>query len=135
MKKFVIPAVSVLILAFLIAGCGKTSAPTTQGNNTGGGACTKVEMAATTFVQSTCTIKVGDSLQFVDPSGTGGFHILCLGKNQTCTADPNGPTELNTSGGVTFQAGDTKSYTFSKAGTFAVTCTVHPNMDVTVTVQ
>lgn len=133
MKKFIIPVVSVLVLAFVVAGCGKSTAGTSTGG--GGGACTKIEMAATTFVQSTCTIKAGDSLQFVDPTSTGGYHILCFGKDQTCTANADGPAELNTAGGVTFNGGDTKSYTFTKAGTYEVTCTIHPDMNVTITVQ
>jgi plastocyanin len=108
MKKFIIPAVSVLVLAFVVAGCGKSTAGTSTPGG-GGGACTKIEMAATTFVQSTCTIKA--------------------------VANPNGPAELNTAGGVTFNGGDTKSYTFATAGTYEVTCTIHPDMNVTITVQ
>lgn len=132
MKKFIIPAVSVLILAFVIAGCGKSIGSTSpQGNSN----CTKVDMAATTFAQSSCTAKAGATIQFADPTATGGFHILCFGNNQTCVANPNGPTELNTAGGVTFNAGDTKSYTFAKPGTYVVTCTVHPSMNVTITVK
>jgi plastocyanin len=137
MKKLFLPLASLLLLAFVIAGCGK-SVGSTSGNQSTTSGCTggKIEMASVDFVQHTCTIKAGDQITFVDPTSTGGFHILCFGHNQTCAANANGPAELNSSGGVNFTAGDpNKSYTFSTAGTYEVTCTVHPNMNVTITVQ
>jgi plastocyanin len=93
-------------------------------------------MASATFVQQTCTIKAGDQVTFVDPSGTGNYHLLCFGKDQACVSNAAGPAALNTSSGVTFNAGDPpKSFTFATAGTYEVTCTVHSNMNVTITVQ
>lgn len=133
-KLIVLPLASLVVLAFVLAGCGKpiggTQTPTASSGCTGG----KVEMASVNFVQHTCTIKAGDQVTFVDPS-TGGYHVLCFGKDQTCTANPNGPAELNASSGVTFSQGDPpKSFTFATAGTYEVTCTVHPNMNVIITV-
>jgi plastocyanin len=127
-KVLTIPGFAVLALAFALAGCGKTTPTTTAAGNT-------VTMGAVTFVQTALTVKVGDTVKFDDPSSSGAFHVLCFGTAQKCVANPDGPAELNTSGGVTFNAGDSKSYTFTKAGSYVVTCTVHPNMDVTITVQ
>jgi plastocyanin len=92
-------------------------------------------MGSVTFTTTALTVSAGTSVKFDNPTNGGGFHILCLGKDQKCAANPDGPAELNASGGVTFNQGDSKSYVFAKAGTYTVTCTVHPNMNVTITVQ
>ena len=135
MKKLLIPVAAVFVVGFVLVGCGKVVGAHTTGP---AAACTngEVDMASVTFVQTTCTIKAGDAVKFVDPAGTGNFHLLCFGNNQQCTPNPDGPTGLNASGGVTFNAGDApKSYAFTKPGTYEVTCTVHPHMNVTITVQ
>lgn len=137
MKKLAIPAILIALLA--LGACGKSegggpTATATSGGGGGGGSV--VDMAATTFVQSSVSVKAGQAVTFKDPQGTGGYHILCLGKDQTCKSDAQGPSELNASSGITFQAGDPdKSIVFPNAGTFTVTCTIHPNMNVTVTVS
>jgi plastocyanin len=136
MKKLLFPAGLVLTLAFVVAGCGKQVGTSTTPNTAS--ACTngQVQMATSTFVQQSCTIKAGDAVTFVDPAGTGNLHILCFGKDTTCQPNPDGPAGLNVSGGVTVMAGDPpKSYTFTKPGSYEVTCTVHPNMNVFITVQ
>ena len=131
MKKLIFPLALIALLA--LVGCGKT--PPTGNNPGGGGNSNEVDMASSTFVQSAITVKAGTAVKFNDPQATGGFHILCLGTNQACKTDANGPSELNVSGGVTFNQGDSKSYVFQNPGTYTVTCTVHPNMDVKITVQ
>jgi plastocyanin len=133
MKKLLFPGAVALLLALVLVACGKPAG--SQGTTTPTGCNGKVEMATATFVQSSCTVKAGDPVQFVDPTGTGNLHILCLGDHQQCKANADGPAELNVSGGVQFNAGDTKSFTFAKAGTYIVTCTIHPGMDITITVQ
>jgi heat shock protein HslJ len=97
-----------------------------------------VIMTSANFVQQSVTIHAGSQLQFVDPSDTGGTHILCLGHDQTCTPNPKGPAELNTGNGIAgiqFNAGDTRSFTFANPGTYEVTCTIHQHMNVIITVQ
>ena len=135
MKKLILPVAALALLAFVVAGCGKVVGTSTT---TGGSACTggKIEMASADFVQHTCTIKAGDQITFVDPASTGNYHVLCFGHNQTCVANANGPAALNNSSGITMSAGDpNKSFTFATAGTYEVTCTVHANMNVMITVQ
>ena len=129
MKRLLaIPGMTALILVFVLAGCGKTQVSRNTPGNT-------VEMAAVSFVQSSITVKAGDTVKFVDPSSTGAYHVLCYGHNQACVSNANGPAELNASGGIVFNGGDTKGYVFATAGTYEVTCTVHPSMNVTITVQ
>lgn len=131
MKKVIFPVILVALLA--LVGCGKPIGGHTSTPSGGGG--NEVDMASSTFVQSAITVKAGTSVKFNDPSATGGFHILCLGQDQVCKSNPQGPADLNTSAGVTFNQGDSKSYTFQTAGSYVVTCTVHPSMNVTITVQ
>jgi plastocyanin len=130
MKKLILPAILIVLMA--LAGCGKGGPVTSPG---GGGGANEVDMASVTFVQSSITVKAGTAIKFNDPTATGALHILCFGHDQICKANAQGPTDLNASAGVTFNPGDSKSYTFATAGTYEVTCTVHPNMDVTITVQ
>lgn len=132
MKKALIPAVSVLILGLVLIGCGKV--PGTA-QKTPSGCSGTVQMASSSFAQTTCTVTAGTSVSFVDPQGTGNLHILCLGAHQQCISNPDGPAALNVSGGVTFNPGDSHSYLFTKPGTYSVTCTIHPQMDVTITVH
>jgi plastocyanin len=128
MRKFAAFALPLLlVLALGAAGCGK--ADTTTSGNT-------VTLDASSFAQSSITISAGQAVTFEDPS-SGVVHILCLGQHQTCNGSiKDGPPELsNPNSPITFNAGDTKSYTFPTKGNFDVTCTVHPGMDMVVHVQ
>jgi plastocyanin len=123
LRLAVIPAV--LLLAMLAIGCGKPAATATGGGNT-------VGLTAANFATSSITIKAGTALTFDDSSG--GYHIICLGKDQACDQSAQGPSDLMGQG-FTINAPDKKNVTFPTAGTFLVTCSVHPNMNLTVTVQ
>jgi plastocyanin len=127
-KALAIPGIAVLALAFMFAGCGKSNSTPASAPNT-------VTMGAVNFTTTSLTVKAGDTVKFDDPASGGAYHVLCFGKDEKCAANPDGPAELNAPNGVIFNAGDSKSYTFAKAGTYQVTCTVHPNMNVTITVQ
>jgi plastocyanin len=131
MKKLAVAAVPLLlVVALAVGGCGKP----VGGQSTPTGPSNQVNMDATNFVEHTVTIKAGQAVIFNDPADTGGTHVNCLGTNETCNASATGPTELKDPG-FTITPGQTKSVTFSQPGTYQVTCTVHPNMNLTVTVQ
>jgi plastocyanin len=132
MKKpvLVIPFV-LLMVALALFGCGKV--PGTQ-NNTGPSVPeTTVQMNPTNFVQTTRTIQAGQTLLFDDTASGGGLHIICLGNNMACDNSAQGPAALM-HGGFTIQAGKTMSVTFPTAGTYKITCIVHSNMNLAVTV-
>jgi plastocyanin len=133
MKKSVlaIPVV-LLMVALVLFGCGKVPG----GHNNIGPSLpdTTVQMNSTNFVQTTRTIKAGQSLLFDDSVGGGGVHIICLGNDMACDKSAQGPTDLM-NGGFTIQPGTTKSVTFPTAGTYKITCTVHPNMNLMLTVH
>jgi len=136
MKKsvLVIPVV-LLMVGLALFGCGKVpGGNNTSGNNTSSVPNTTVQMNPTNFVQTTRTIQAGQTLLFDDSVGGGGLHIICLGTDQQCDTSADGPSDLK-SPGFTINPGGTKSVTFPTAGTYKITCTVHPSMNLTVTVQ
>jgi plastocyanin len=117
---------SLFMLALTIAGCG--------GGGGGGGASNELDLGPVNFVQTSITLSAGQALHIVDPQSTGGFHNLCLGQNGSCDSNATGPSELH-SPGMMINPGTTKDITFSAAGTYHITCTIHVNMNLTVTVQ
>lgn len=135
MKKLALLIVPLALVAMLaVTGCGKT--PGTGGTSSNAPS-NEVSMSGSDFVQHAITIKAGQAVIFSDPSGSGGTHIICIGQNGACdkTLPAGAPKEL-ASPGINFSAGDpNKSITFSTAGTYHVACTIHPAMNLTVTVQ
>jgi plastocyanin len=133
MKKlavFVLPLM--LVSAMLVAGCGKT--PGGTGTNPPSGPTDHIDMTVDNFTSSSITVKSGTEFSFVDPSDSGGLHIICTGDNGKCVADANAPSDLGGQG-FTINPGETKKVTFDKPGTYHIACTVHPNMNLTITVQ
>ena len=132
MKKLALLVLPLLLLGAVAAsGCGKTPG----GNNPApSGPVTQVEMDATNFAVSAVTVKAGVAFKFVDPTSTGGLHIICAGHNGKCIANADAPSEL-ADPGFTINPGDTKTVTFDKPGTYQIACTVHPDMNLTITVQ
>ncbi len=134
MKKLGFALVPVaLVLALAIAACGKTPSTGATSNNTSTPS-NVVSMTSDNFVQHSVTVKAGQAVEFDDPAATGGVHVICLGNNMTCDNSATGPSALQ-NGGFTINPGEKKDVVFDKAGTYQVTCSVHPDMNVTVTVQ
>lgn len=126
MKTRIRGAVALLVLLPLLAfaACGQSTA-----------APNEVSMAAADFSTTSITIKSGQAVHFTDPAGIGGMHTICLGANGTCDTGAKGPQALQ-SPGFTINAGDpAKDVTFDTPGTYKVTCSIHPNMNLTVTVE
>ena len=108
------------------------------GGGGGGGASaggTTVTMGVASFTAGAqITIAAGQSVAFDDPSDGGGVHNLVTGTGGSFTAEDGAPSEFNSSSGVNFSPGDSRSITFPTAGTYHITCTIHPNMQATITV-
>jgi plastocyanin len=117
---------SFLLLALTLAGCG--------GGSSAGGASNELDLGAASFSQTSVTLSAGQALHIVDSQDAGGTHALCLGQDGTCAANASGPAEL-LDPGMMFSPGTTKDITFSTAGTYHITCTIHPSMNATITVQ
>lgn len=115
-----------LLLALGLAACGGATAnPNAPAN--------EVDMGTANFAQTSRTISAGQSIHFVDEQ-SGTMHILCIGKNGHCDASAKGPQDL-VGQGFTIQPGQTHDVQFTTAGTYPITCTIHPNMNLTVTVH
>jgi plastocyanin len=105
-----------------------------SGGSSGGGSNGKtISMGFGAFSGSTSiTIKAGDAVTFDDSNG--GRHDLVIGTGGQFVAASGAPSDLNNANGVVFAGGDTKTIVFPTAGTYHITCTLHPSMAATVTV-
>lgn len=117
-------ALLTLTLMLGLAACGQNSTVPNE-----------VSMSAGDFSATSVTINAGQTVHFTDPAGIGGPHTICLGANGACDSSANGPLSL-TGDGFTMNPGDpAKDVTFDTPGTYKVTCSIHPAMNLTVTVQ
>jgi plastocyanin len=119
-KRYGVAGGLVAMLALTLAGCGSSAA-------------NEVDMGVAAFQQGSVTIKAGQAVHFVDPA-SGGTHVICVGQDLTCVQQTGAPAGLNTKDGLTFNTGDTRDIVFPTAGSYNVICTIHPGMEITVTV-
>ena len=127
MRKFAL--VFILAGAMLLAACGGAASSTAS--------TPTITMGASDFspAKPSVTIKAGQSVVFNNPTASGATHILVTGSNGIYAANASAPSVFNTSTGMTFAAGDKQTITFPTAGTYTITCTVHPVMLATIIVQ
>jgi plastocyanin len=90
-------------------------------------------MGSVNFTVGNATVKAGQAVMFVDPT-PGGIHHLVTGHNGTFAAEAGAPSQFATADGVSFSPGDSMSIIFPTAGSYAITCTIHPLMEATITV-
>jgi plastocyanin len=126
LKKAPLVLPLLLILTLGVAACGGGGVSLNAPAN-------EVDMGLSNFVQTSRTISAGDSIHFVAEQG-GATHVLCLGKDGKCDTSARGPQPL-TGQGFTIQPGQTQDVRFDTAGAYAITCPIHPSMNLTVTVQ
>jgi hypothetical protein len=125
-KKVLVGLVLLGILTTTIAACGiydQSSIPTGP----------TVHMGGANFLQPSITISKGQSINLIDDVAV--LHIIkngtWNGNNQVLKTEAGAPT-VN----VTFNGNDSNMIgPFNSSGTFKLLCTVHPNMDLTVTVS
>jgi plastocyanin len=128
MRRFTLVVGLVALLALSAAACGGDSGS----SGSGSGAAT-ITLDTSSFTGNTnVTIKAGEAVTFDDSSG--GTHMLVTGTNGQFTATTGAPSELSSSTGLALQAGDKKTIAFPTAGTYQITCTIHPSMQATITV-
>ena len=147
-KRIKIFTLILMLLAFVslaLASCERPgsspnsvagSTPSSGSSATSGpsGGETTVHMGPTTFKQSTISIKKGDNLTLIDDVAV--IHIIQNGVwDSSGNAKPgkeNGAPTVN----VNFNGNDQHMIgPFNAAGTFHLYCTIHPGMNLTVTVQ
>jgi plastocyanin len=77
------------------------------------------------FVPTPQAVHVGDTVRWVFDDDQGGPHTSTSDDGSTFDSQPK----------VTGNKGDTFTFTFTKAGSFAYHCTFHSNMKATITVS
>jgi plastocyanin len=123
MRRMSVAVGLVVLLSVMIAAC--------DGN--AGSAGATIGLGSSSFTGTTnVTIKAGESVTFDDSSG--GTHHLVTGTNGQFNAATGAPSEFSTSSGLDLAPGDKKTVTFPTAGTYQITCTIHPSMQATITV-
>jgi plastocyanin len=113
-----------LMAALALVGCSTgTSTPASTGGSTGGATGSAVSKAVTVtmrnfaFDPADATVAVGGTVTFVNNDSTA-HDVSVDGADSGALA-----------------AGASWSHTFTKAGSFPVQCTIHPQMTGSITVQ
>lgn len=122
---------AILFLALLLAACSgsaASSAPAADGGDGGGGATDgagaageTVSLAGFAFSPSELTISAGTTVTFTDTAN----HTVTEGTDGEAVDDPI----------VDEDGGSDVEVTFDEPGTYNITCKIHPDMNMTVTVE
>jgi plastocyanin len=120
-----------LLLALAMTACSSTAsspAESTAASDDGGGGDggNVVGMAGSSFSPESITISAGDSVEFNNDDGTS--HRIVEGEDGAEVDDPAFEA-------LSLSAGDSSSVTFDEPGTYQVTCSIHPSMQMTVIVE
>lgn len=141
--------VSMALLSILLAACMRpgtepssaTGSASTQNGNSGingksgpSGGSAVVHMNASNFVQSTVTIKKGQSLTLTNDAAVphqifNGSWVNGAAVNKKETGAPSVQVQFS---------GSNESHDigpFNTTGTFKIYCSIHPDMNLTITVQ
>lgn len=117
------------VIVLLLAACGTAGNANSSSHSTGN----VVHMNSMQFVQSSVTIKKGESVTLV--ADTIALHIIANGTWEQGEAHPG--AEAGAPQVKNLQVAGNSSQTigpFTTAGTFKLYCTIHSNMNLTVQV-
>ena len=113
-------------LIFVLAACSAATPSSDAGGDGGGGGGSDtgetVSLAGGAFAPSSLTIPAGTTVTFTDTAG----HTVTEGTNGTAVDDPI----VDEQGGA-----EPIVVSFDEAGTFNITCKIHPAMNMTITVE
>ena len=126
MKKIIGVLTLLALFSVFVVACG--------GGTSGGGSNT-VSLAATSFSPASITIKKGDSITLANQTST--VHIIANGSWNGNTPNPKQEVGAPVVNNMQFSsANQTQTIgPFNTTGTFHYYCSVHPGMNLTVTVQ
>jgi len=86
----------------------------------------EVRLVASNFEPGDLTVSVGTEVVFINDDGFG--HTITEGTDGDVVDDPIVDEEIDGGGGEV-------RVTFDEAGTFDITCEIHPSMQMTITVE
>lgn len=136
MKKLIMSCIVFGLLALLLAACGgggSSGSSNSGSSNSGSSSAATVHLGSSNFVQSSVTVQKGQSLTMIDDVSV--VHIIKNGSWVNGNPEPKQETGAPTVD-VQFNGNDTHTVgPFNTAGTFHLYCTVHPGMNLTVTVS
>ncbi len=125
MKKYIALFVLLSLFTVLLVACGGSG---------GGSASHDVHMNQSNFVQTSITISKGDSINLINDATVP--HIIQNGTWDNGVAKNVQESGAPTVNNLQFNGNDSHSIgPFTTTGTFHLYCTVHQNMNLTVTVQ
>ncbi len=93
----------------------------------------EVDLTPQGFSQTNITILEGDTVHFVNPT-SGVTQMLCLGEDKVCSRYAFDPPALK-GPGLRIAPGQTEDVVFTLEGSYNVTSTTKPGMNLTITVQ
>ena len=93
----------------------------------------EIDLTPHGFSQTSLSIAEGDTVHFVNTS-TGVAQMLCLGQDRVCSRYSFDPPDLK-GPGLQIAPGQSKNVAFTLEGTYHVTSTTMPGMNLTITVQ
>jgi plastocyanin len=115
------------ITTILLVACGGSANTTSNNPNT-------IRTEGATFAASSISIKKGSTMAFLDDPNNGALHYLIIGQNGQ-EAPQRGAPDFGGLAGHKIEGGDVwTTPPWNTAGVYHVTCTVHPAMNLTVTV-
>ena len=122
----VAPAIAALMLLLVACGGGSDESGGDGGSSSdAGGDGNRVELTGLAFSPTELTVAAGTEVTFVNADSTQ--HTVTEGIDGTPADDARFDEDV--------AAGDEVTITFDEAGTYQVTCTLHPTMNMTVTVE
>ena len=111
-------------LSLVLAACASNTPSATTadgGNGDGGDSGETVSLSGNAFSPSALTIAAGTTVTFTDTA----THTVTEGTDGVAAEDPI----VDESGGADIEV------TFDEPGTYNITCKVHPEMNMTITVE
>jgi plastocyanin len=109
-------------LLVLLAACSAGDPPASDG---GGDAGSRVELTGFAFSPAELTVAAGTTVTFVNSDGTA--HTVTEGTDGTAADGARFDEQIADGGEVML--------TFDEPGTYQVTCTLHPTMNMTIVVE
>ena len=121
------------IMTLVLAACGSTAestpagdgggatSPTAEDGGDGGETGNTVSLAGGAFSPTSLTVAAGDTVTFTDTAG----HTVTEGTDGVAVDDPI----VDETGGADIEV------VFDEPGRYNITCKIHPNMNMTITVE